>query len=253
MNNVSELALQYLRAYGTPAPDTYAAFLSEACEAHPPPHGMAWYVNLYRQLARDHDWFAHSLVINADKEGFGARQLWRFSLLMENESLADAVRRHAMDESRHSSMFVGVLDLLFPTSLEADFRASLRELSPGYTQRTHPPTTLAPPSERLPEPQVMDNLIQGNFTEIRALILQLLLRPVLQAYAEPETRAKLLRVSDRLIHDETKHIAYSAGFIERYAAQGHREWVRATMLDAMKSVNDVSLAEVSVEGQPIPI
>jgi hypothetical protein len=98
----------------------------------------------------------------------------------------------------------------------------------------------------------MEELIQGNFTEIRALILQLLLRPVMQAYAPPEHREKLLRVSDRLIHDETKHIEYSARFIEKYA-QEHREWVRATMLDMMKLVNDVSLAEVSIEGVPIPI
>jgi hypothetical protein len=74
----------------------------------------------------------------------------------------------------------------------------------------------------------------------------------MQAYAPPEHRKKLLRVSDRLIHDETKHIEYSARFIEQYAQQ-HREWVRATMIDMMKLVNDVSLAEVSIEGVPIPI
>lgn len=253
MNNVSELALQYLKSYGIPAPPTYTAFLREACEAHPPPHGMAWYGNMYRQLARNPEWFANSLIINADKEGFGARQLWKFSVRMENTQLAEAVRLHSMDESRHSKMFVGTLNLLFPSALEEGFRQQLQELSPGYTPRTHPPTTLADPSEILPARRVMDDLIQGNFTEIRALILQLLLRPVLQAYGRPEDRPRLLRVSEALIRDETKHIEYSAQFIERFAAQGNREWVRATMIDRMKSVNDVSLAEASVEGVPIPI
>ena len=253
MNNVSELTLHTLRDYGIPAPDTYALFLREACETHPPPHGMAWYGNTYRQLVRKADWFAHSLLINADKEGYGARQLWKFSVRMENTALADAVRRHSMDESRHSRMFLGVLDQLFPSALEADFRRQLRELSPGYTVREHPPTELAAPEERLHERRVMDDVIQGNFTEIRALILQLLLRPVLQAYARPEDRERMRRVSDVLIRDEARHIEYSSHFIERYAAEGNREWVRATMIDRMKSVNDVSLAEVSVEGVPIPL
>jgi hypothetical protein len=253
MNNVSELALHYLQSFGIPAPTAYASFLREACETHPPPHGMAWYGNTYRQLARKAEWFANSLIINADKEGYGARQLWKFSVRMENALLSEAVRRHSMDESRHSKMFVGILNLIFPSALEEGFRAQLQELSPGYTPRTHPPTTLAAPGELLPERRVMDDLIQGNFTEIRALILQLLLRPVLQAYARPEDRARLLRISDVLIRDETRHIEYSAQFIEQYAAQGNREWVRAAMIDRMKSVNDVSLAEVSVEGVPIPI
>ena len=252
MNNVSELTLHYLKSHGTPAPPTYSEFLGEACEAHPPPHGMAWYGGMYRQLARKAEWFANSLIINADKEGYGARQLWKFSVRMEDEALAEAVRRHSMDESRHSSMFVGILDRIFPSALEAPFRARLKEMSPGYTPRTHPPTTPTSPKEILPSHRVMQELIQGNFTEIRALILQLLLRPMMQAYAAPEQRQQLLRVSDRLIHDETKHIEYSARFIEQYA-QAHREWVRATMLDMMKSVNDLSLAEVSIEGVPIPI
>jgi hypothetical protein len=252
MNHVSELALHYMKSFGIPAPPTYTEFLREACAAHPPPHGMAWYGNMYRQLARKSEWFANSLIINADKEGFGARQLWRFSVLMEDGLLAEEVRRHAMDESRHSNMFVGVLDLIFPSVLDAPFRERLKELSPRYTQRNHPPTTPAGPDEIMSSDRVMEGLIEGNFTEVRALILQLLLRPVMQAYAAPEHRQKLLRVSDRLIHDETKHIEYSARFIERYA-QERREWTRATMIDAMKKVNDVSLAEVSVEGVPIPI
>jgi hypothetical protein len=251
MNNVSELAIQYLRALGTAAIDTYMEFLREACEAHPPPHGMAWYGNMYRQLARKPDWFAHSLVINADKEGFGARQLWKFSVRMDNPRLAEAVRRHSMDESRHARMFVGILDLLFPSAIEAGFRATLKELSPGYTPKTHPPTGVVV-SEVMSMERVMDELIQGNFTEIRALILQLLLRPMLQAYARPEERQKLLRVSDALIRDEVRHIEYSARFIEEYAI-GNREWVRATMLDRMRAVNDVSLQEVSYEGLPIPV
>jgi hypothetical protein len=252
MHHVSALALHYMKSYGIPAPPTYAEFLEEACEAQPPPHGMAWYGNLYRQLARKPDWFANSLIINADKEGFGARQLWRFSVLMEDPVLADEVRRHSMDESRHSNMFVGILDLIFPSVLDAPFRERLKELSPRYTVRNHPPTALAGPEELMSPDRVMAGLIEGNLTEIRALILQLLLRPMMQAYAPIEHRQKLLRVSDRLIHDETKHIEYSSRFIERYA-QEHREWTREAMHAGMKKVNDASLEEVSIEGVPIPI
>jgi len=127
-------------------------------------------------------------------------------------------------------MFVGVLDLIFPSSLEASFREQLRQLSPRYTARNHPPTTLAGPDELLSADRVMEGLMEGNLTEVRALILQLLLRPVMQAYAPVEHREKLLRVSDRLIHDETKHIEYSAHFIERYAQQ-HPERARAPIVE----------------------
>ncbi len=248
MNNVSELAISYLQLYNCQTFEGYTAFLREACEIHPPPHGMAWYGKLYRQFARKAEWFANSLIINADKEGFGARQIWKFSRLIENQDFAELVRGHSMDESRHSKMFLKMLDILFPTEMEADFRSQLNALSPEYTKNSHPPIEPAAPDQVMDEPNIIDELIQVNLVEIRALVLQLLLRPVLLAYVRPEDRPKLTRMSDGLIHDETKHIEYSAYCIEEYIKRGNSEWVRQMMIDRQASVNQMCLEDVELEG-----
>lgn len=248
MNNVSELVFDYFQRYNCQAFEGYMTFLKEACEIHPPPHGMGWYGNLYRKLARKPDWFANSLIINADKEGYGSKQIWKFSRLIDNQKYANLVRAHSMDESRHSKMFIAMFDMLFPTEMEAEFRAQLKAFSPGYTKQNHPPTEPPSPDQIMDEQTVIDELIQVNQVEIRALILQLLLRPVLQAYANPEDRPKLARMSEILIHDEAKHIEYSAYCIEDYIKRGNREWVRQMMIDRQASVNQISLEEVELEG-----
>ena len=248
MNNISELVIDYLQRYNCQAFEEYTNFLREACEIHPPPHSMAWYGNLYRECASKPEWFANSLIANADKEGYGSRQIWKFSQLIENQKYAELVRDHSMDESRHSKMFITMLDMLFPTEMDAEFRTQLKAFSPGYTKQNHPPTEPPFPDQIMDEQTVIDELIQVNMVEIRALVLQLLLRPVLQAYAESENRPKLARMCDILIHDETKHIEYSAYCIEDYIKRGNREWVREMMIDRQASVNQICLEEVEVEG-----
>ncbi len=248
MNNISELVVNYFQRYNCQLFENYITFLQEACEINPPPHGMAWYGKLYRQLARKSEWFANSLIINADKEGYGSRQIWKFSQLIENQKYADLVRTHSMDESRHSKMFITMLDILFPSEMEAEFRATLKAFSPGYTKQNHPPIEPSSPDKLMNEQTIIDELIQVNFVEIRALVLQLLLRPVLLAYAKPENRHKLLRMSEILVHDELKHIEYSAYCIEDYIQRGNRNWIREMMIERQASVNQVCLEEVELEG-----
>ncbi|QEI44316.1 hypothetical protein BMF77_pa00031 (plasmid) [Dolichospermum sp. UHCC 0315A] len=248
MNNVSELALNYLQSYSFQDFEYYADFLSEACEIHPPPHGMTWYGDLYRQLARKPEWFANSLIINANKEGYGSRQIWKFSEIIENQKYVELVRGHSIDESRHSKMFITMLDILFPSAIETEFRTQLKTLSPGYTKQNHPLTEPTSPAQFMDERTVIYELIQVNLMEIRALILQLLLRPVLQAYTTPETRFKLTRMSDLLIRDEINHIGYSAYCIENYINHSNQEWVREMMIDRQAALNKLTLEEVELEG-----
>ena len=59
-----------------------------------------------------------------------------------------------------------------------------------------------------------------HITEIRALILQHLLRPVMLAYAPASSIRVLTAASDMLIRDEARHIGYTAKFFEEAAAQG---------------------------------
>ncbi len=144
-------------------------------------------------------------------------------------------------------MFVTLLNILFPTEIEADFRTKLKELSPSYSQQNHPPTVVISPDQVIDEQLVMDTLIQINLLEIRALVLQLLLRPVLQAYAKPEDLQKVTTMSDKFISDESNHIGYSAYCIEEYIKQGNRDWVREMMIRRQASVNEFCLEKIDLE------
>jgi len=64
---VAEDVIQALRARGTEVLPVYEAALREACTAHPPPFGQAWYGDRYRAVASDPMWLAFSLVANAEK------------------------------------------------------------------------------------------------------------------------------------------------------------------------------------------
>jgi hypothetical protein len=254
MNNVSELAIDYLQRYNCPVSEDYKTVLREACNINPPPHGKAWYGKLYRQFARDPEWFASSLIVNATEEGEGSRGVWQFAKQIEDRQFAELVRSHSIDESRHSKMFVALLDIIFPTKIEADYRAELQALSPEYYHHKHPSIEPVSADKMMDEQQVMDEIIQINLLEIRALILQLLLRPVLQAYATPENLPRVTRMSDLLIYDETKHIEYSAYCIGKYmesdrfqpCAERNRAAAREMMISRQKTVNEMFLEDVEL-------
>ena len=248
MNYISELALDYLQLYQYPSFSNYGSILREACQIHPPPHGKAWYGTLYRRHALSHRWFSQSLVLNAKEEGQGSRNVWELSQHIANQEFAALVRSHSIDESRHSKMFVTLCNILFPSKIEAKEREKLKTLSPGYSKHYHPPTNLASSEEILEESEVIDELIKINLLEIRALVLQLLLRPVLRAYGEPKDVAKVTRMSDQFIEDETRHIAYSAYCIEKYVEQGNRAWVRERLIQHQKFTNQFCLEGIELEG-----
>jgi hypothetical protein len=247
MNNISELAISYLRHYNCHINEGYIALLKEACEINPPPHGKAWYGNMYRQYARKSEWFANSLIVNAYEEGMGSRQVWQFSQQVENQQFAKLIRSHSIDESRHSKMFITLFNMLFPMKLEEDLQTQLKAFSPNYNKENHLSTVPVFPNDAMDELLVMDELIQINLLEIRALILQLLLRPVLQAYARPEDKVKVTRMSDQFIFDETKHIEYSAYCIGEYMKWGDRAWLRETMIHRQATVNQMFLEDIDYQ------
>jgi hypothetical protein len=86
-------------------------------------------------------------------------------------------------------------------------------------------------------------LIQMNIGEIRTRIHQLLLRPVITTHCPPEGRAKLQRVLDSLLGDETRHIEYTARLIEK-AMKESAGFVRRTMRQRLDEFNQITLEEV---------
>ncbi len=220
----------------------YPALLEAACATAPPPYGEHWYGERYRTVACDPDWLAQSLIANAQKEGDGARKLWILAGRAKDPNIAEQVRRHAIDESRHAALYLRMLDITFPGAVNGDLRTLLTSIPPGFTPR-HRPSEL--PEESVEH--VLDELVQMNIGEIRTRIHQLLLRPVITLHCPTSSRPKLTRILDSILQDETKHIRYTARLIEAAAESGRRTFIARTMNYRMAEFNDITLQEV---GQP---
>jgi hypothetical protein len=243
MNFITSLTIEHLERYHCPVAPIYVDLLQTATETNPPPYGKAWYGKAYRQSARQAEWFAESLILNAYEEGTGAGYVWQFAAQSPHPQFVELIRNHAIDESRHSKMFATLLDTLFPTQIENTMRERVKSFAPGYK----PGDEVKPQARQLNELEAIDRLIQTNLLEIRALVLQLLLRPVLQAYAQPQDLERVRAMSDRFIYDETQHVAYTAHCISEYWQWGDREWLRETIIAHQAHVNCLFMGEEEVD------
>jgi len=246
MNPVAAITLSRLQTLGYNFPN-YSEWLVAACDIHPPPYGAQWYGLLYRDLAHDPVWFANSLLVNAEKEGVGSRRIWDFSRLVEDARAAASIQKHSIDESRHSRMFVKIVDYVFEAALTDELRQEYFRLSPGYTRSTNPGNSRSAKDLLLSATETIDEIIQVNLVEIRSLILQLLLRPVVLAYAPSSAQTKITRMLNGLVRDEIQHIAYSAGILETEVARGHAEFVRFSMISRQADLNSITCEEVARE------
>lgn len=247
MSLIPSLVSDSLQRIGCKNLQTYLNFLTQACKVHPPEYGMAWYGESYRKLACDSTWFASSLVVNAEKEGYGSQRIWQFANRIADTEIAQLVRSHSMDESRHSKMFIVLLNNIFPNLLDKSLYSELTNLSPGYTKRSQPEILPILPENQLSELRVIDELIQVNFVEIRSLVLQLLLRPVVLAHSQTHNKTKIVGILDSLLIDEVRHIEYSAACIEKAATKGHLDFVHETMICRQSDLNELTLQEVELE------
>jgi len=239
MNTVAKLTLEALAEYRKNPLEKYADSLYEACEKYPPPFGMFWYGEKYRQVACDPNWLANSLIENAAKEGEGSRKLWDLTSRTGMPEIADQIRHHAIDEARHARLYIAMLDIAFPDAIDDTLRATLYDLSPGYTVKDTPE-----PSLSSTEATVLDEIIQMNIGEIRTRIHQLLLRPVILAHCPEENCDRLTRILDSLLTDETRHIEYTARLIEEFITRGYSSFVYQTMQKRLEEFNQITLTEV---------
>lgn len=239
MSAVVGLTLRPLPARGTGSLPGYARSLRAACKAAPPPFGMAWYGDRYRELAIEPRWLATSLIDNAAKEGEGSRKLWRLAGRTADPEIAEQIRRHAVDESRHALVYVAMLETAFPGAVGGGVRRTLTDLSPRYRLKDGLPRRRAVSRRR-----VLDELIQMNIGEIRTRINQLLLAPVITEYCPRHGKRRLSRMLASLMEDETRHIEYTARLIERAIRGGDEAFVHRTMARRMAEFNRITLAEV---------
>ena len=242
MNVVAGMTVKALAEHGVPALPAYRRALVSACNENPPLFGKRPWRDLYRHSARDPNWVALSLATSSQSEGEGAQHLWDMAACTPDADMASQIKAHAIDEARHSRVYVTLLDLVFPGTVAKQLRTQLRQLSPGYTRSTPLEARKGSPYA---QPATVDELIQMNIAEIRTRILQLLQRPVLLAYCKNDRRARVRRILDALLHDETRHIAYTARLIERAAQASGVERIVALMHERVRDFNDITKDEVA--------
>ena len=242
MNAVARATLRALAEHGVPALPSYRRALLAACEASPPAFGRKAYADLYRRSARDPEWVALSLATNAQGEGAGAEHLWDLAACTPDPHVAGQIREHAIDEARHSRGYVTLLGLIFPKAADAALLARLKKLSPGYTRKSR---LRAKNGSAYARAATVDELIQMNIAEMRTRIQHLFQRPVLIAYCPPQRRARVRRILDSLLHDETRHIAYTARLIERAAQASGPKPVIDLMKARLRDFNEITEDDVA--------
>lgn len=245
MHGLASLVLDNLKSVGAMEHPAYEAMLSHAFAVAPPPFGENWFGRRYFELARRADWFANSLVANAALEGYGSTQIWAFSRKLNDENYAAAAQQHSLDESRHSTMFVEMIGLLFPdATIDGTTQASLDRLQPKYNRRSHPPIDKVPEGERFSLERTLEEFVGVQFTEIRALILQFLLQAMTRAYSPPASSRKLEAMTSILIRDESRHIDYVANIVEREASLGNRDLLFTLFEQGLHQFNDITMMEL---------
>ncbi len=105
MNIVAGLTVEALGRLNGEARPHYRQALTTACRKSAPVFGTRRYSDIYRAVAVNPYWMATSLMMNAQREGEGAGQLWDLGVSTPDESVAAQVRQHAIDESRHSRAY----------------------------------------------------------------------------------------------------------------------------------------------------
>jgi hypothetical protein len=242
MNSIPELTIGALRKIGIPKLPFYETALTHACEMSPPPFGERLYGDQYRSIAINPHWMACSLVTSAEREGDGAKRLWSLAACTSDSKIAKEVKRHAVDESRHARWYLVLLDLAFPGALDASLRQDLEILLPGLS--LHMPLK-ADESSPFAHTVTVDDLIQMNIAEIRTRIHHLLQRPVLLAHAPPAALGSITSILDPLLLDETRHIAYTAALIEKFAQLKNEQLVQDLMNERLQDFNDITNAELA--------
>jgi hypothetical protein len=219
----------------------YEQSLIDACEEFPPPFGTSEYGDVYREAAADPGWLVVSLITNAEREGDGAQRLWSLAASTLDPELAARIKQHAIDESNHSKIYLKLVDFVFPGAIEPAFRTQMETLSPGYTRFMTPAPRDGSPFSH---PINLDDLIQMNIAEIRTTIHHLLQRPMLRAFCPAESYARVKQLLQGLLHDEIKHVAYTAELIESSAATVGVDEVRQLFRQRLKDFNEVTLTEL---------
>jgi hypothetical protein len=217
----------------------YIAALQFALKHEDPDFDKEFYGDIFRESAKDPNWFAISLITNSEREGDGATRLWSLAACCPDAQETELLKRHAIDEARHSLLYLKLIDNTFPNAIDPQFREELKQLSPNYNMSEEAYIVEGTPYAYAP---TLDDYIQMNIAEIRTAIHHMLQRKSLEEFCPPENLEHMKSISDALLKDELYHVGYTAKLIEAKADDGLDDLFRKRMRDFNNITKD-ELAE----------
>ena len=132
-NGILSSTLSAIYSNGFSRLDVYEKLIGKAFSSTNIPFEEPWYGQLYSEKAKDLKWLASSLIINAEKEAEGARQLWKMANKVNNNRWSNLIRQHAIDEARHAKIYLRLFELIFPGSADNDLQNYFATLAPKYS------------------------------------------------------------------------------------------------------------------------
>lgn len=221
--------------------EAYLRVITEALGSEPPPFDTEAYSSMYRSSALDPRWLATSILTNAEMEGDGARRLWSLATYTADGEEQALLKRHAVDESKHSLLYLALLDLAFPHSVTPKFRRELRQLSPGFAMHKD----LYPiEGSAYARPPTIDDYLQMNIAEIRTTIHHMMQRRAIRVHCPEENLPRVMQVLDSLLDDELAHVGYTAMLIDKAAKQTPENGVGKLFQKRFRDFNTITTEEL---------
>lgn len=184
-------------------------------------------------------WMPKVVLSNGKAESEGSNNLlslWK--QVHDQDFVADQVMIHAKDESRHSRMFIRMVQLAFPgfaTQADLDdFERSLPDVRKGSHEKL---------VTRLPTNHIIDHLVQMNIGEIRTRLHMHLFAPVIHNFAPGENKASIRGFLNTLVGDEVRHISYTALLMERWAEAGDFSLIKNLYLGRLNTFNKITIEQ----------
>jgi hypothetical protein len=184
-------------------------------------------------------WLAQVILANAEAESQGSAKLlklWErvdYNAVVEKEILI-----HGKDESRHSRLFLDLVQLSFPGVADEAFIAGLRSSLPDIRKREYAKTGTV-----LAETALIDALVQMNIAEIRTRIHIELFAPLIYGLTPAENRESCVRILRGLARDEVRHVGYTARLMEQWAQAGSSNLIRELYTRRLRDFHAITIAQ----------
>lgn len=237
---VSEL-LDILREFTNHDLPYYSCFLREAFEAVQPVFMRKRYAEFFWNCSTSVPGYIERVIENSsvgEAEGsVKLFELWRG--VDYNKQVANQILRHALDEARHSGIFLRLTNTVFPEFLTGDDIALRKSNLPDTKalQRKDVSDNIT----RVPEHHLIDHLVQMNIGEIRTRLHMHLFAPILYNLAPDAKRQQVRGWLSGLVNDELRHIAYTALLMEQWAEDGNAKLIGSLYRSRLAIFNHITV------------